>query len=200
MKVAGCPTRASGLNARQNFEQVSITWRKGKFEVNISNSAICSWPLLMLAAHRWLRLPPYLTNGTLARRFIHTNHDACGIPLEPTWSVDKLLSSYTKPTLSSTTLIRLHELSALIPPSEGTPEHNALKQEMEEFIRLVEAVKLVDTKGVHPAAHRNEENKDGQPSYCESPSAQKELSGRDLLKHASRTLNGFYVVDSDRKR
>src|ERR1700726_1975437 len=84
------------------------------------------------------------------RRLIHTKiaprpeTDALGIPLRPTWSVDELLSSYPKPSTTPATLRRLHELSALLPPAEDTPEHDALKRELDELIRLVEAVKLVE--------------------------------------------------------
>ncbi|PAV20512.1 hypothetical protein PNOK_0313900 [Pyrrhoderma noxium] len=41
--------------------------------------------------------------------------------------------------------LKLHDLSALIPPEEGTEAHEELKNELEEMMRLVEAVKLVDT-------------------------------------------------------
>ncbi|KZS98098.1 hypothetical protein SISNIDRAFT_481960 [Sistotremastrum niveocremeum HHB9708] len=74
--------------------------------------------------------------------------DELGVPVRPTWSVNELLSSYPKPTLSDEKFKRLHELSALVPPQEGTPEHAELKSRMEELIRLVEAVKLVDTSSV----------------------------------------------------
>ncbi|RDB23177.1 hypothetical protein Hypma_009655 [Hypsizygus marmoreus] len=148
-----------------------------------------------------LRRSNILDTASPRRLFSSVKHetDDCGIPLRPTWSVNQLLSSYPKPTLSSTTLIRLHELSALIPPAEGTPEHAKLKGEMEEFIRLVEAVKLVDTEGVRPTSHRGNEDMRTSDQSLLSPSYQ-EVSGRDLLKHAERTRDGFYVVDSDRKR
>ncbi|KAG6866508.1 hypothetical protein C0991_003052 [Blastosporella zonata] len=118
--------------------------------------------------------------------------DECGIPLKPTWSVHELLSSYPKPTLSSATLTRLHELAALIPPQEGTTEHAKLKGEMEELIKLVEAVKLVDTRNVHPTSFKLPDQ--------QSPASGDEPSGQSLLRNAARTKDGFYVVDSDRKR
>ena len=70
--------------------------------------------------------------------------DSHAIPTRPTWSVNELLSSYPKPQISPATLKHLHELSALIPPEEGTPEHAKLTAEMENLVKLVEAVKLVD--------------------------------------------------------
>ncbi|KAF8268262.1 hypothetical protein EI94DRAFT_1915594, partial [Lactarius quietus] len=68
--------------------------------------------------------------------------DDCAIPLKPTWSVDDLLSSYPRPTISSLALDRLHVLSALIPPEEGTPEHAKLIRELEDLVKLVESVRL----------------------------------------------------------
>jgi Asp-tRNA(Asn)/Glu-tRNA(Gln) amidotransferase C subunit len=137
----------------------------------------------------------------LSKRFLKTSSDQCGIPTEPTWSVDKLLSSYSKPTLSSSTLTRLHQLSALIPPLEGTPEHEILKQEMEEIIRLVEAVRLVDTQGVHPSSHCKQPDVDEVlPTHTKTPNtSEEEVRGRCLLEHAARTQDGFYVVDANRR-
>lgn len=130
--------------------------------------------------------------------------DDCGIPLNPTWSVHDLLNSYPKPKLSSETLKKLHRLSALTPPEEGTPEHAKLTSELEDLIKLVEAVRLVDCSelkseddskipdgrilprgvGIDLSGIGIEEVKDG---------------GRELLKHAARTQDGFYVVDADRR-
>ncbi|KAF8076088.1 hypothetical protein FPV67DRAFT_396838 [Lyophyllum atratum] len=155
----------------------------------------------MLAA-RCLRRPQHFSlvdAACIRRNLSDVKHDTdeCGIPLKPTWSVHELLSSYPKPTLLSSTLTRLHELSALKPPAEGTPEHAKLKREMEELIRLVEAVKLVDTEGVHPTGHCG---KSGGTPDQHLLSANREASGRNLLQHASRTSAGFYVVDAERKR
>ncbi|KAG5340462.1 hypothetical protein C0989_001478 [Termitomyces sp. Mn162] len=140
-------------------------------------------------------MPPTTIITTLRIGLLFTvNHeiDDCGVPLKPTWSVHELLSSYPKPTLSSATLTRLHELSALRPPEKGSIEEKKLKGEMEELIRLVEAVKLVNTQGVHPTTF---ELPDQQAGFSED-----EPSGRYLLENAARTLDGFYVVDSDRRR
>ncbi|KAG6899771.1 hypothetical protein C0993_006997 [Termitomyces sp. T159_Od127] len=144
-------------------------------------------PLLPLSTHSY-------SVARLHRRLFSVKHetDEYGIPLKPTWSVHELLSSYPKPTLSSATLTRLHKLSALQPPEEGSIEQEKLKGEMEELIRLVEAVKLVDTQGVHPTTFELQ-NQQAIPS-------EDEPSGRLLLQDATRTLNGFYVVDSDKRR
>ncbi|KAH9999361.1 hypothetical protein BJV77DRAFT_1064268 [Russula vinacea] len=71
--------------------------------------------------------------------------DDCAIPLKPTWSVDELLSSYPRPTISSSALRRLHVLSALIPPEEGTSAHSRLTRELEDLVKLVESVRLFNT-------------------------------------------------------
>ncbi|KAG8218820.1 hypothetical protein J3R82DRAFT_4498 [Butyriboletus roseoflavus] len=70
--------------------------------------------------------------------------DACAIPMKPTWSLKELMSSYPSPSLSAVTFRRLHELSALIPPTQGTLEYDTTKKELDELVRLVEAVKLVN--------------------------------------------------------
>ncbi|EIM85592.1 uncharacterized protein STEHIDRAFT_59495 [Stereum hirsutum FP-91666 SS1] len=130
--------------------------------------------------------------------------DDCGIPLRPTWSVHELLSSYPKPKLSSTTLSHLHRLSALAPPEEGTPEHTKLTSELEDLVKLVEAVKLVDCSELQT---EQEENKipdgrilpKGVGIDLTGGSVEEVKDGRELLKHAARTEDGFYVVDADRR-
>ncbi|KAJ7276105.1 hypothetical protein B0H12DRAFT_1083654 [Mycena haematopus] len=111
--------------------------------------------------------------------------DSCGIPHRPTWSVNELLSSYPVPSLAPRTLKHLHDLSALVPPEEGTTKYRKLNTELEELIRLVEAVKMRDDPGKQGVelilAHKSPPN-----------------GGRSLLKHAARTRDGFYIVDADK--
>lgn len=130
--------------------------------------------------------------------------DECGIPVKPTWSVNELLSSYPTPSISSATLRRLHELSALVPPEEGTPEHEKMRRELEHLVRLVEAVKLVKVD-----RHADDTIPDGRiwaqgkgiPLKEDASRVRDdEKRGRDLLKLASRTLDGMYVVETDRQR
>ncbi|KAF7301539.1 hypothetical protein MIND_00719400 [Mycena indigotica] len=118
--------------------------------------------------------------------------DTAGIPTSPTWSVNELLASYPRPTLSTHALTRLHNLSALVPPKENSPEHAKLKSELEDLIRLVEAVKLVDTTGVSPYRRGTISSTHPQPQ------PQSAEDGRALLKHAKQTKDGFYVVNTDR--
>ncbi|KAJ7228947.1 hypothetical protein GGX14DRAFT_345848 [Mycena pura] len=119
--------------------------------------------------------------------------DFCGIPQYPTWSVNELLASYPRPALAPHTFKHLHNLSALLPPEEDTPEYVHLKTGLEELIRLVEAVKMVNTANV--------------PTYqVEDPGAQTQeisdvhesIHGRSLLKHAVCTRNGFYIVETNK--
>jgi Asp-tRNA(Asn)/Glu-tRNA(Gln) amidotransferase C subunit len=111
--------------------------------------------------------------------------------------VTELLSSYPKPAISSRTLNRLHELAALIPPEEGTPEYAELKERMSELVRLVEAVKFVDTQGISVAARWDKEDADRGNAGLRLNDIPE---GQDLLKHAARTQDGFYLVDADRKK
>ena len=71
---------------------------------------------------------------------------------------------------------------------------------MEDLIRLVEAVKLVDTKDVQLNGPHEDLNADQQHDSQLLLESTKQPAGRTLLNHASRTLDGFYVVDADRRR
>ncbi|TFK43245.1 hypothetical protein BDQ12DRAFT_674641 [Crucibulum laeve] len=158
----------------------------------------------MLLARQHLCRPPilrftrYTCNRTLSG--LTSSTDSCGIPHRPTWSVYELLSSYPKPTIPPATFKRLYELSALVPPEEGTPEHAKITGELEEMVKLVEAVKLVDTDGVSIRGRGEAEDAD---RWCYTEGFGVDGSseqGQALLKHAARTVDGFYVVDADRKR
>lgn len=122
--------------------------------------------------------------------------DSYGIPVQPTWSVNDLLSSYPQPKLSPQIIHRLYELSALICPKEDTSQLKSVQEELEEMVRLVEAVRLVDTSGISVKGRGENEDADRQAVYPE----QRGKSGQDLLKHASRIQDQFYIVDSDRRR
>jgi len=130
--------------------------------------------------------------------------DDLAIPLTPTWSVHALLSSYPSPQLSSATLKKLYKLSALEGPAVGTPEYDKVKNELEEMIRMVEAVKLVDTTAVTStdryAAIGVEEDADRK--LYGNPDVQRDQikQGTQLLEHAARTEGHFYVVETDRTR
>ncbi|KAI0092458.1 hypothetical protein BDY19DRAFT_903275 [Irpex rosettiformis] len=135
--------------------------------------------------------------------------DEDGIPLRPTWSVNELLSSYPRPTISPSTLKRMYKLSALVPPAEGTREHADITRELEDLVKLVEAVKLVhvDEKVAYtdhgiPDGRIWEEGTGIPLEKSSKPGAvvKEEAHGRALLEHAQRTHNGLYVVDKSSRR
>ncbi|EIN10467.1 hypothetical protein PUNSTDRAFT_51100 [Punctularia strigosozonata HHB-11173 SS5] len=123
-----------------------------------------------------------------------------------------MLSSYPKPSVDAATLRKLHDLSALISPEEGTDAHAALTRDMEDLVKLVEAVKLVDLKESSALDGREQTNSvpDGRiwpkgegmilnaEEWTGTP--EQEECGTALLGHASRTAQGLYAVDADRHR
>ena len=131
--------------------------------------------------------------------------DDCAIPLKPTWSVDDLLSSYPRPTISSPALHRLHILSALTPPEEGTPEYVKLSRELEDLVKLVESVRLFEGPGASSpvdtavdariwAEGTGIDLKKAAPGDRD----QEALDPAELLSMASRTEKSLYVIYSDR--
>lgn len=93
------------------------------------------------------------------------------------------------------TVNRLYELSSLVPPEEGTSNYNASKQNLEEMIKLVEAVRLVDTSELMVGRSEQEDTDLVAPQTTLSGEI-----GQELLKHASRISDRFYVVDSERRQ
>lgn len=91
-------------------------------------------------------------------------------------------------------IIRLHELSALKPPQEGTPEYHNAKENLQEMVRLVEAVRSVDTIGVMVTGRGEKEDADRNATYSEGSGK----DGQALLKKALRVDGDYYVVDSER--
>lgn len=169
--------------------------------MSISLVRRCLKPGKLVSIHSGL-----YTRSKSSESYAKTETDSYGIPIHPTWSVNDLLSSYPTPTISSTTLRRLHELSALIPPEEGSAEHDKLKQEMEDLVKLVEAVKLVDlSDGPGDAADHIPDGRiwtEGtgiQPGPVPA-NTEGEVTGAALLKYGARTSDGYYVVDADRTR
>jgi hypothetical protein len=131
--------------------------------------------------------------------------DDCAIPLTPVWSVDNLLSSYPRPTISSPALRRLHALSALIPPEEGTPEHIKLTRELEDLVKLVESVRLFNGPGASSAVDTAVDARiwaEGTGiDLQKAPRGDRDreaLDPAELLSRASRTEDGLYVIHSDR--
>ena len=132
--------------------------------------------------------------------------DELGVPLSATWSVKELLSTYPAPSLSHDTLTRLHRLSALNPPALGLPDSESLRLELQELLRLVEAVKLVDTSMTlggteHSDIPDSRVWAEGRGLDLHAPDAQhlKEAHGEALLKHAKKYVDGQYVVETNPK-
>lgn len=111
------------------------------------------------------------------------------------------MSSYPSPSLSPATFHRLHELSALIPPKEGTPEYDITKKELDELVRLVEAVKLVNVD--HPTDSSIPDGRiwaEGSGIPLTKEPLDGDVQGTRLLDYANRTLENMYVVETDRVR
>jgi hypothetical protein len=157
---------------------------------------------------RLLHPRPFSTQSVCYQNLINPNAvvDDLGVPLRATWSVRKLLSTYPAPELSDDTLTRLHRLSALNPPESGSREREALRLELQELLCLVEAVKLVDTStlgGAGPehavipdsriwAEGRGMDLQDVDAKHIDD----SEARGEALLRHASKQVDGQYVVES----
>ncbi|KAG2339829.1 hypothetical protein BDR05DRAFT_967438 [Suillus weaverae] len=157
-------------------------------------------PSVRQAGRVWRRSLNFPLWYSTSRATVET--DTYGIPLKPTWSVQELLSSYPAPSISPATFRRLHELSALLPPEEGTPEYVKLKHELEELIKLVEATKLIkveETGNIGIPDGRIITEGSGIP-LDRTLREDGDMRGQDLLSYASRSANGMYVVETDRSR
>lgn len=152
--------------------------------------------------------------------------DADGLPTKPTWSLRALLESQPRFELSQSQLQHLYKLSALRPPPPNSAEEAKIKSELQEMIRLVEAVRtcpllqdqtqnqsarvladgseeadLPDGR-VWPAGQGMEIVLDWGTSDASVPQAERKASKDDkkpaseLLKLAKRTRDGFYVAPS----
>lgn len=156
-------------------------------------------------------------NVLKAKRSLHTPRESCISPpvarptneeestdantssfrhlTAPTWSVHELLSTYPAPKLEPEALTRLHKVSALVAPDEDSDAFKTLKGEMEELIRLVEAVKLVDTTGI-PSDGRIWPVDRGIDLEAARANNEVSTGEQDILRHAAKTVNGYYAVDT----
>ena len=94
-----------------------------------------------------------------------------------------------------------------MPPAESAPEHAKLTREMEELVRVVEALKPVDVSGVTEQGsvldRRIWASGEGVLLDAEAFATSGDANtaeGRALLTHASRTMDGLYVVEADKPR
>lgn len=80
-----------------------------------------------------------------------------------------------------------------------------MTSELEDLVKLVEAVKLVDCNVLHSDQEGGNKIPDGRilPKGMGIDltvgDVEEVRNGRDLLRHAARTEDGFYVVDADRR-
>lgn len=134
------------------------------------------------------------------------------IPKERVWSVHQLLEKNSLQTkeLSDEELDRLYRLAALQPASSEDDRAN-MKAELREIIRLVDAVKHVDTSSVsteeamHSMLWPTDQSlrlHDAETSSNVKPNEQMRtddgtgaLPREKLLQLARRTLGKTYVVD-----
>ena len=150
---------------------------------------------------RWALSRPNLARLNIIKNWrsshsIKHQVDSCGIPIQPTWSVHQLLESYPCPKLSSATIDRLYELSALAPPKKCTLQYEKVKNDLEDMVKLVEAVKQVNTNGVPLVGRVEKEDGDRIQQNLQFEGEH----GQTLLKYAARMENRFYAVDAERKR
>jgi hypothetical protein len=127
-----------------------------------------------------------------------------GVPLSATWSVRELLDSYSPPSLDDPTFEKIHRLSALVPPDRGTQEREVLRKELQELVRLVNAVRVAEVpqgkEGQIPDGRiypiPQEIDLDMTNTTQEEPLA----SGRELLKHSQIGSETAYVLPDLSKR
>lgn len=130
--------------------------------------------------------------------------DDLGLPVDP--QISPSTSRYYKPapvTLTREQLHKLHKLSALKPPQEGSPEEEKLLEELGSLIGLMDVVKEVslpqDPKELAELLKgfgQSEQVFDGTNMMREKPSLATGLKGRDLLKYANSSERGLYVFKS----
>ena len=162
---------------------------------------LCTLPNATRRAALSRTLPRRITKPLVAQKSTTTfDTDECGIPKAPTWSVVDLFSSYPSPKLSAATFDHLHQLSALQTPESGTQEYADLKRELEGLVKLVEAVKCLETAKEDDIPDGRIWKK-GTGLRFADPETQlpEDERGQALLKRAQRTFNGFYEVEADRR-
>ncbi|KAF8339160.1 uncharacterized protein EI90DRAFT_3040676 [Cantharellus anzutake] len=163
-----------------------------------ASSRQCSWRLGGIS----LRNTHFLRNSaTPLSDVVDARDDTLKRCIRPTWSVHELLSTYPAPKISDATLVKLHRVSALIPPPLDSHAYSERKHQLEELIRLVEAVKLVDVSST-----RGTSIPDGRvwtqgrpidaPDLNNESSAPQVSEERNILQHASKSVDGYYVVES----
>lgn len=148
-------------------------------------------------------------SALLARHIHRTNPrtpqvNELGVPLSPTWSVRELLDSYPPPAIDDQTFEKIHRLSALVPPAKGTAEREFLRKELQELVKMVNAVRIADIP-------KDEEQgvPDGriypipiEVSLEETKATEEESQphGRELLRHSQISSETSYVLPNISKQ
>ncbi|QRV87841.1 hypothetical protein RhiJN_15859 [Ceratobasidium sp. AG-Ba] len=124
------------------------------------------------------------------------------VPGRPTWSVRQLLATYPAPSLSPEIFARLHRLAALQTPAPDSSEFRSLHLELQELLRLVEAVKLVDISALGGAEQtdipdsRIWAKERSTDLDAPRPEHLDESHGKALLRHASKHVDEQYIVET----
>jgi hypothetical protein len=121
-----------------------------------------------------------------------------GVPLSATWSVRELLDSYSSPSLDDQTFEKIHRLSALIPPDRGTEEREILRKELQDLVRLVNAVRVAEVpqgkEGEIPDGRIYPIPREIDLYAVEGVQQEPQANGRELLKHSQIGSETAYVL------
>lgn len=142
--------------------------------------------------------------STQAHPSAFTDDQLC-IPAEPTWSLIELeekaveAARQSAQPIDDALLDKLCRLSALQPPSSAE-KREKLKEELADMVKLVEAVRYIDTSSVHDAeALRHTAaiwpKQESIRFRTGDDHASETLSHEQLLQLAKRTLQNSYVID-----
>ena len=104
--------------------------------------------------------------------------------------------------LDHETLVRMHKLSALHIPPKDSKEYENMKAEMENLVRLVDAVQLIELPEEAGSVASRLRDGDHAVSFSEylkdrkvpEPVEDPENTGTTLLKHSKSRNEHFYVV------
>lgn len=131
--------------------------------------------------------------------------DELGLPLTP---APIPIPDIPKSSISRETLVKLHRLSALNPPEEGSPEEMQLKAELGELLGLMDIVKDVEmpqgevdlrqllTEGVGEVVIDEKVAEAGagvQKARMEEKLEHREKHGKELLDWATRRVGDYYA-------
>lgn len=213
LRMVGCRTQAGGGH--------NLNWVKSchtHFQRDIQS---------------WMRSRTVLSRCLVTRRGIHLSRCASksssqtssevkttqlGIPTAPTWSIKSFLESSTDSTvIDDATLDKLHRLSALKDPEYNPPSREALRHELADLVKLVNAVRGYDAQedsnqdsAVGGIKGDGLEIPDGRvyPLPVEATALRSakvaeddgEVSGRELLKHSQTTTANDALYFLPKKR